>query len=254
MAAKNPVEEFKELQTKEAAKRAEDDLKLWNAWDQGGRSPDLLHPLLQRYKPLLGRKLNEWRAPAVSPSAFNAELQKHFIGAAQSFDPTRGVAFNTHVQTRLRQAQRFNAKYQNIGYIPEGQAAKIGPLQQAQNELTEQFGRDPTTGELATHLDMPESRVTSLLKSLRKDVPSSAFETDPFGFGTSRENDVIRLIQKRPTDYLTQEEATVFNHIYGANGARKITDTTGLASQLGVSQPKVSRLKTSIANKIKKHM
>lgn len=251
---KNPAEEFLELRAKTAADKAEHDLKLWHAWDQGGRKPEQLQPLLQRYAPLIKRKEREWRAPAVAPAAFTAELTKHFIGAAQSFDPERGVAFNTHVQNRIQKAKRFNAKHQNIGYIPEGQAKNIGPLQQAQNQLTELYGRAPTHAELGQHLEMPTAKVTSLMKALRNDVPSSKFETDPGAFGTSREADVVRLIQKRPGDYLTPDEVPVFNHIFGANGVRKITDTTTLASQLGHSQPKVSRLKTSIADKIKKHM
>ncbi len=252
--AKNPLENFLEEKSKVAEKRAEEDLELWHSWNSGGRAPELLQPLMQRYNPLFARKTKEWKAPAVGEAAFKMELQKHFIGAAETFDPNRGVAFNTHVQTRLQKAKRFNAKHQNIGYIPEGQAKNIGPLQSAQNTLFEELGREPTHAELAEHLKMPESRVATLVQSLRKDVPSSAFETDPTAFHTSRENDVIRLIQRRPEDYLTPDEAKVFNHIFGSGGAAKITDTTTLAVRLGVSQPKISRLKTSIAEKIKKHI
>lgn len=254
MPKKNAAAAFLEEKAKVAADRAAGDLKMWHAWNEGGRTPELLQPLMQRYQPLINRKEKEWRAPAVAPAAFKAELTKHFIGAAQSFDPDRGVAFNTHVQNRIQKAKRFNAKHQNIGYIPEGQARNIGPLQQAHNELTEQFGRAPTAEELGEHLDMPAAKVTGLMKAMRKDVPSSSFETDPGAFGTSRESDVVRLMQKRPHEYLTPDEVQVFQHIFGVNGARKITDTTTLASTLGHSQPKVSRLKTSIADKIKKNM
>lgn len=254
MPKQNPAEAFLGLKTKLAADRAEGDLKLWHDWNSGGRSPELLQPLMQRYQSLINRKEKEWRAPAVAPAAFKAELTKHFIGAAQTFDPDRGVAFNTHVQNRIQKAKRFNSKHQNVGYIPEGQAKNIGPLQQAQNLLTEQFGRAPTHAELGEHLDMPTYKVTNLMKALRNDVPSSKFETDPGAFGTSREADVVRLMQKRPSEYLKPDEVAVFNHIFGVNGAKKITDTTTLASTLGHSQPKVSRLKTSIADKIKKNI
>ena len=252
----DPVSEFLELKTKLAVNKTQEDLRLWHAWDQGGRTPDLLQPLIQRYEPLLKRKQTEWGqgVRAVSPVAFHAELQKHFIQAAQSFEPERGVVFNTHVQTRLKKAQRFRNKYQNVGYIPEEQASHIGPLLRAQEELHSQFGREPSHSELATHLGMPERKITTLLKSMRKDVLSSSFEDDPFGTNTSRESDVIRIMQGRPHEYLTPIEASVFNHVYGVNGHKKITDTTGLAAQLGLSQPKVSRIKTSIGNKIKSNM
>lgn len=252
----NPALAFLELKDKTASKKAEDDLALWHTWNQNGRSPEHLQPLLKRYEPLLKRRTKEWSsgARAVAPTAFHAELQKQFINAAHSFDPDRGVAFNTHVQNRIQKAQRFRSRYQNVGYIPEGQAAYIGALEQAQEELSDQFGRTPTHAELAEHMGLPEKRVSTLVKSLRKDVPASQFESDPFGAATSRESDVIRLMQNRPHEYLTHEETQVFQHIFGVNGAKKITDTTTLASQLGISQPKVSRLKTSIANKVKKNM
>lgn len=254
MTEKNSALEFLDAKQKVASGKAVDDLRLWHAWQQGGKTPELLDPLLRRYEPLLNRKVTEWRAPNVAPAAFKAELTRHFVQAAENFDPQRGVAFNTHVQTRIKKAQRFNSRYQNIGYIPEDQARHIGALRSAQNDLTDELGRDPTHAEIAGRMGMPVKKVTTLFSVLRKDVPASHFESDPSAFTTTRESDVVRLIQRRPSEYLTPEETGVFNHVFGTNGARKITDTTGIAAQLGLSQPKVSRIKTSIANKIKKHM
>jgi len=253
----NPAQEFLGFQTKEANKKAEEDLRLWHVWDQSGRTPENLQPLMKRYEPLLSRKARDWRAPSVEPSAFNSELQRQFIQAAHTFDPMRGVAFNTHVQTRLPKAQRFNARYQNVGYIPEGQSVNIGPMDRAHEELLDELGRAPTPGEIANRMGLPEHKVVNLMKARRKDIPQTNREGVSeylVGSTTSREMDVIRLMQARPHEYLTPDEARVFNHIYGVGGARKITDTTGLAAQLGISQPKVSRLKTSIAGKVKKNM
>lgn len=250
----NAATDFLEAKKKTAAVKAEHDLRLWHAWNQGGRTPDLLEPLLSRYDSLMNRKASEWRAPNVAPAAFKAELQSHFIQAAHSFDPERGVAFNTHVQSRLKKAQRFNSKHQNIGYIPEDLSRHIGDFDRAQNDLTEELGRPPTTVELANHMGVPQRKLTALISQRRKDVPSSHFETDPTLLSNPREADVVRLIQRRPDEYLTPDEVRVFSHIYGLQGARKITDTTTLASTLGLSQPKISRLKTSIAGKIQKHI
>lgn len=252
--AENPALEFLGLKEKTANKKAQDDLALWHAWNKGGQTAELMQPLLQRYEPLLNRRVNEWKAPAVSPAAFKAELQRHFIDAAKTYDPARGTVFNTHVQYRIQKAKRYNAKYQNVGYIPEGQAEHIGDIQAAQNELSEQFGRPPTADEISSHLDLPTHKVKTVLRALRNDVPSSRFESDPFEAATSRESDVIRLMQRRPDEYFTPDESKVFNHIFATNGHKKITDTTTLATTLGVSQPKISRIKTSIAGKIKKNI
>jgi len=148
----NPVDDFLSFKTKEAADRAQQDLDLWSQWHEGGRKAEDLQPLMKRYQPLMNRKLNEWKAPAVSTAAFKAELHKHFYNAAENFDPDRGVAFNTYLQRRLEKAKRFNSKYQNVGYIPEGKARYIGPIQVAQNELQEDLGRPPTAKEISKHL------------------------------------------------------------------------------------------------------
>lgn len=251
---KEPVQDYLDHTTKEAARRADQDLKMWEEWNSHGRDPRLLQPLMQTYEPLLARSARAWKAPAVAPAAFKAELKRHFIHAAESFDPSRGVAFNTHVQARLRKAQRFNTKHQNIGYIPEGQARHIGPIQVAQNELTEELGRAPKPAEIAGRVGLPTRQVSSIMQSMRRDIASSAFESDPASFATAREADVLRLIQRRPADYLDPDEAKVFSHIYGVGGARKIQSTSELATALGLSQPKISRLKTSIAQKIKKQL
>jgi hypothetical protein len=250
----NAAEVFLKEKSKTAAQRAEHDLHLWHAWNTGGRTPDLLEPLMSRYDPLMRRKSTEWRAPNVAPAAFKAELEKQFIQATQTFDPNRGVAFNTHVQSRLKKAQRFNSRHQNIGYIPEDLARHVGPMDRATNDLTEDLGRPPTAVELASHMGISQSKVKALITQRRKDVPSSHFESDPTALSGGREADVVRLIQRRPSEYLTPDEVRVFSHVYGINGARKILDTTTLAMQLGLSQPKVSRLKTSIAGKVQKYL
>src|SRR5690606_38395516 len=250
---KNPIDEFQEYKSKEAAAKATQDMELWSAWNESGRKPEALQPLMKRYEPLLNNKVREWKAPSVDSTAFKAELQKQCINAAHSYDPTRGVAFNTHLQKRLPKAMRLNTRHQNIGYIPEGKATHIGRIQVAQNELQETLGRVPTHKELAEHLEMPQRRVTNILSSMKKDVRSSDFETDPVTVSTAREQDVIRLMSRRPEDYLTADEAKVFKHIYGVGGAKKITGTRQLANELGMSQPRISRLKTAIGQKVKRY-
>jgi DNA-directed RNA polymerase specialized sigma subunit len=249
-----PVEEFFAERTKEAEGRAARDLELWQKWDQSGRTPAALAPLMQRYEPLFGRKLKDWKAPAVSPSAFKAELKKQFIRAAESFDPNRGVAFNTHVQARLPKAMRFNTRYQNVGYIPEGQAGHIGKIQVAESELFEELGRKPTPAEIGAHVGLSPGKVQGILESVRRDVPASAFETDPVAFGAAREEDVLRLVARRPEDYLTADEARVFRHIYGSDGTPRLTSTKDLATALGTSESRISRLKTRIVQKLRESL
>ncbi len=147
----------------------------------------------------------------------------------------------------MQKAKRYNIRYQNIGYIPEGQARHIGPIMKAQDELQEQFGRDATADEIADHINMPVKKVTRIMTSQRRDIPASAFETDPHEMMLQRDDEVLSLLPYN----LTPEEKTVFNHLYGLDGHQQIQSTNDLAKKLGKSPSQVSRLRTSVLDKYK---
>lgn len=240
----NPVESF--LTTKQAAlqQKREQELHQLHLWKQTGK-PEHLEPLLKSYEPLVAQKLRQFKAPAVNESAFRAELQKHLIGAFESYDPSRGAVLSTHVENRLKKAQRYNNKYQNIGYIPEGQSQHIGRINKAQDELTDQFGRPPTHDEIADHIGQPVKMVAKVLKAQRRDIPASTFENDPTEIAMHRDQEVLSLLPYN----LSADEKQVFNHIFGQNGFRQISSTNDIAKALGKSPSQVSRLKTSILKK-----
>lgn len=249
---KDPVKDFREFRQQQSITRKDRETALVEQWKAAPEheKPKHLQPLLQAYEPTFNRKVNEWSrgARAIQPAAFKAELQKHFINALQTYDPTK-AALSTHVEMRLQKAKRFVGTHQNLAYIPEGQARFIGPIQKARDELTEQFGREPTHTEIADHLGMQPHKVERLAKSLKKDIPASMLVNDPSAQTSSREREVLDLLQFN----LSPEEKKVFDYLFGRNGMPKVLSTNDLAKKLNKSAPQVSRLKTSILNKYKQY-
>lgn len=247
-SASNPVDDL--LLTKEAEreKRRQEELGHLSTWKQT-KKPEHLEPLLKAYEPIVAQKVRLLKAPAVPEPAFRAELQKHLINAFETYDPNRGAQLNTWVENNLRKAQRYNTKFQNVGYIPEGQARLIAPIQRAQNELRETLGTDPTHDQIADHLGMQPKRVAKILSAQRKDIPASAFETDPAEMALQRDHEVLDLLPFN----LTHEEKTVFNHLYGRDGHQQIQSTNDLAKKLGKSPSQISRLRTSILQKYQQY-
>lgn len=244
----NPVEAF--LQTKEAALT---DKREWEhnqlgLWKQS-RDPEHLQPLLQSYAPVVEQKFRQYRAPSVNEAGFRAELHKQLIGAFESFDPSRGAQLSTHVENRLKKAQRWNAKFQNVAYIPEGQSSHIGKINRATNELTEQFGRAPTHNEIADHLSMSPKLVTKVIGSQRKDVPASSFENDPTEISMNRDQEVLDLLEYN----LTKHENAVFQHLRGTGGVTQTMSTNEIADRLGKSPSHVSRQITGILTKYRNY-
>jgi len=248
--AKSPLTEFRNYNQEQATTRKDREVEQWQRWKSAPdhEKPKHLQPLLQAYEPTFNRKVNEWSrgARAVQPAAFKAELQRQFIHALNTYDPSK-AALSTHVETRLQKAKRFVGTHQNLAYIPEGQARFIGPILKAKDELTEQFGREPTHDEIADHIGMTPRKVEQISKSLKKDIPASMLVNDPSAQSSSREREVLDLLQFN----LTPDEKQVFDYLYGRNGMPVVQSTNDLSKKLGKSAPQISRLKTSILNKYK---
>lgn len=250
MPDKNPVDEVLRQRKTAAVVRQERELGHWQTWKQNGYQPEHLEPLLDAYQPLIKRKAIEWGPQMIPKPALEAELTKHVIGAFKTYNPDRGASLNTHVQHRIKKALRFVVKHQNIAYIPETRAYKIGDLQRAVNNLTDDLGRPPTPQELADHSGMTMKTVKQLQKEMIRDVPSSSLESDPFPRMGSREREVLALLPS----VLTPQEKQVFDLVYHPNSSMRVTSTTQLAQKLNLNPSQVSRLKTGIINKVKGYL
>jgi hypothetical protein len=167
----NPVEGY--FETKEAAKvdRKEKELQLWRHWKENGEQPKHLQPLLKMYDNVFAQKIKAWKAPTVPAAAFKAELQTQAIKAFKNYDPNRGAALNTHVESRLPKAKRYNNRYQNVMYIPEGMSSQIGKINKAKESLNEELGREPTINEIADHMGMPPKRLKNIIEAQKSTVP-----------------------------------------------------------------------------------
>jgi DNA-directed RNA polymerase specialized sigma subunit len=260
----DPVQEY--FATKEAAKvdRKQKELQLWKHWKENGEKPEHLQPLLKLYDPVLNQKMRMWRAPTVPETAFKAELQTQLIKALKIYDPKFGAAINTHVESRLGKAKRYNNRYQNLMYIPEGQSGKIGKLNTSREKLIEELGREPTVDELADHAGMPPKRVQTILSAQMKTVPmgrSAGEESYDYGAGEGAtghdfEEHQIAIAQNiLPTLFPNKPDMhTLFHYTFGTNEHPKISSTSVLAKKMGKSQSQISRMKTHMGMVLRSHM
>lgn len=245
----DPVDSYLDERQKRASTKQHEDIQLWQTWKKTPK-PQTLEPLLKRFDPMFGQRVRMWRAPNVQESAFRAHLTGQAIKAFESYDPNRGASLNTHVANRLKKSLRFVHQTQNLAYIPEAKVSLIGPINSAEDELSEQLGRDPTHAEIASHLGLSAKQVKEVRQAQIKDVIGTTFETDPVPRVSPREQEVLSLL--RPS--LKRDEQKVFDHVFGYGGKMKIESTTELAKKLGKSPSQVSRLKTGIIDKYKRYV
>lgn len=255
-ARKNPVGEFLSLKTAEVSSRKERELELWRQWKAGGKQPGDLDPLLKLYAPVINQKTVQWKAPAIPASAFKAELQTHLIKAFDKYDPNRGAALNTHVEIHLQKAKRYNNRFQNLAYIPEGQASHIGRIDKAKDELTEELGHAPSFAEIGKHLGMGAGRVETIQKARVRDIRASDFEADPTERATNYEEQSL-AVAKNILPQLFPDKPDMhelFHYTFGTGGYPQVSSTSELARRMGKSQSQISRMKTQMGTTLKERM
>jgi len=237
-----PPQELKGKQAKE--------IDMWNHWNNNGRQPEHLQPLVESMQSLVKKRLNifENRSRDIPPAAIRAEFQDQLVSALATYDPTRGARLGTYVSDRLMKANRFVTTYQNPARIVEPRTYMITKMKNAEDFLHQSLSRPPTAMELAEHMQVAPQQVELLKKELRKAVPTGQFEHDPAGFSPSRTKEMLKLIPYE----LSPEENAVFEHVYGTGGKPQL-GTGDIAKRLNMSAPKVSRVKSAIAAKIKKY-
>jgi hypothetical protein len=246
--AKNPVEDYLDARKEKNASRDDKHTELWQTW-KADPNPQTLKPLLQQFAPTFNHAIKSWKAPNVNEAAFRAEIQSHAIKAFGNYDPNRGASLTTHVTGRIQKAKRFNTQSQNMAYIPEDKAKWIGKIDAAKDQLYEELGRDPTHIELAPLVGISPKRVKEIQGLRRADIRSSTFQSDPGGYSSSRDQEIISLLRSE----LKGDEQLVYDHIYGQNGKPVVTSTGELGRLLGKSPSQISRLKSRIAAAYKKY-
>lgn len=219
------------------------DLQLWESWDQGGRQKQDLQPLFNQFQGTLEKQVGQYANRVnIPPAAIRANVHQNFVEALHTYDPNKGAKLNTHVVNQLQKTKRFIAQNQNFARLPEPMIYRIGEFDRAQDQLKQKLGRDPTTQELADKLKWPQVHVERMRMSLRKDLNSSLFEYDPSSLQVSRWNEVKSLIPYE----LTPQENAVFEMVYAQNNP----SNNEVAAKLSLSPSRVSKIKLNIANKV----
>ena len=251
----NPLDDYEDDKVKQAARRTAHETELHNKWKKKPTARNL-KPLLAAFKPDLDTKVRLWKAPTVNEAAFRADLTTHAIKSFHSYNPDKGASLKTHLNNGLKRSMRYNAQNQNMSSISEGNTARIGPINRAVGELTEDLGRTPTHMEISKFINrtpgvpnITTKQVKAVQTQQRRDVYSSQFASDPALTASMREQEILPLL--RPA--LNADAQRVFDLVYGVGVKKRLTSTSQIAKKLGKSPSQVSRMKGHIASEYKKY-
>ena len=153
---------------------------------------------------------------------YNDLYQEGCIGlikAAQKFDPERGFKFSTYAVWWVRQAilESITNKSRSVRLPSHIVQVKL-KIFKFMTQFAQTEGREPTSMEISTNLQLPESRINELLtiNICRSEVELSDLQTteDSLVHDISKEDELENLIEIVKAS-LTLKEKLVFGLKYG---------------------------------------
>jgi DNA-directed RNA polymerase specialized sigma subunit len=245
------------------AERKQKEVDLWHQWNNNGRKPKDLDPLLKSFSNVIQKRMNSFRGAEVPKSAIQHKLKTFAVEAFKTWDPKKGGALNTWVTIKLKPGERYVNSNKNQTYSPENITQHIGSYNTLKSELHEKLGYEPDAHYIHDHLlefGHPKETFAALslkdIKRLEKEqrrslVASSHDSEEITGVPnmSSRAEEVKHLIIPE----LTHEERAVHEFSFGLNGKAQLKPGE-IAKKLKMDNSKVSKLRSSILRKMQKHM
>ncbi len=189
------------------ATRAGEDLeRTWEEYRATG-SAELRNRLVVHYLPLV--RYNSERIGAKLPD--EVEVQDlmsagvfGLVDAIDSFDPERGVKFETYCAPRIRGA--ILDELRSMDWVPRLVRSRAHRLDTATRLLQAQTGRTPTREELADHLRLPKDEFERVMRD-SKAVTQVSLSRKQYETDSSREvREIDVLIDHRGSDPLEEAE------------------------------------------------
>ncbi|RPH93198.1 FliA/WhiG family RNA polymerase sigma factor [candidate division KSB1 bacterium] len=151
----------------------------WEAYTQS-RSPEIREQLLLQYLPLVRRVAGRMVGTMPRSVRMDDLVSAGVVGLLSSldnFDPTLGIKFETFAMNRIRGAMVDSLR--ELDWVPRSVRQKARLLERTIEELTQQYGRPPEDGEVATRLSVSVDEYTRMLDEVNVTVLLSLDDTFP---------------------------------------------------------------------------
>ena len=187
------------------------------------------------------------------------------IKAAQRFDETRGFKFISYAVWWIRQSiLQAVAEQARIIRLPLNQVGAISKLKKTAALLEQEYNRKPSAEELAKEMDLPESKVQSLMGMNMRQISTDApldddeegnfldvyVEQDSVATDEAVENESDQNAIQRSLSSLTDKERQVINMYYGIGTPREYS-LDEIALNLGISRERTRQIRDRALKRLK---
>lgn len=217
----------------------------WNIWDANGRRREDLAPLLTSFAPLIDHEVHRYSGSGLPRLVLEAEAKRLAVGAFHSYQPAK-AQLQTHVMNQLRDMNSFVNTYRQDVRLPQQRIILADRLTRARTEMAQELGREATDPELARRIGVGTTTIGKLAK-FQSTLYSRAEEG---GFNQPVREDITRdqIVMDFLAHDLSPVHRVVFEHSTGYGG-KPMLAAGAIAKKLGVSNGRVSQLKTEIGER-----
>ncbi|MBO7082460.1 MAG: RNA polymerase sigma factor RpoD/SigA [Bacteroidales bacterium] len=187
------------------------------------------------------------------------------IKAAQRFDETRGFKFISYAVWWIRQSiLQAVAEQARIIRLPLNQVGAVSKLKKTAAMLEQEYQRKPSTAELAKEMDLPESKVQSLMGMNMRQISTDApldddddgsfldvyVDQDSTATDQAVENESDNNAINRALSSLSEKERQVINMYYGIGTPREYS-LDEIALTMGISRERTRQIRDRVLKRLK---
>ena len=187
------------------------------------------------------------------------------IKAAQRFDETRGFKFISYAVWWIRQSiLQAVAEQARIIRLPLNQVGAVSKLKKTAAMLEQEYQRKPSTAELAKEMDLPESKVQSLMGMNMRQISTDApldddddgsfldvyVDQDSTATDQAVENESDNNAINHALSSLSEKERQVINMYYGIGTPREYS-LDEIALTMGISRERTRQIRDRVLKRLK---
>jgi DNA-directed RNA polymerase specialized sigma subunit len=211
----------------------------WNQW-RNDESPASNKQFLGVLAPKMDKAISAHVGQA-SP-VLRSNAKRIAIESMRRYDPTQS-SVGTYLYRQLAGLKRLARRQSNILRVPERLQLGRTALRDAESELLDRHGRDPSDSELADHLGMSMKRIELLRRASHPVAEGTAGQLDGF------QPEALRKRNQTMVDLLYDDldpiDQRIVEHSFGMRG-RKVLPNNVLAHQLRLSPGAISQRRARI--------
>ena len=186
------------------------------------------------------------------------------IKAAQRFDETRGFKFISYAVWWIRQSiLQAVAEQARIIRLPLNQVGAVSKLKKTAAMLEQEYQRKPSTAELAKEMDLPESKVQSLMGMNMRQISTDApldddddgsfldvyVDQDSTATDEAVENESDNNAINHALSSLSEKERQVINMYYGIGTPREYS-LDEIALTMGISRERTRQIRDRVLKRL----